>query len=115
MFFWIRNSYSSETYLLCKRYHRVNRPFIGTARNNYIAGVFEKLGVRDPYRDLVRLPEEVELAVREKDGKRFAFLLNYAKTAVKVAFLRPVRDLFTGETLEGERELPPFGVTVAEL
>ena len=108
--------FSGEGALVSRAVGKGRVYYYGAAFTEEAAGVFfEKLGVRDPYRDLVRLPEEVELAVREKDGKRFAFLLNYAKTAVKVAFLRPARDLFTGETLEGERELPPFGVTVAEL
>lgn len=88
----------------------------GSAFTEEAAGIFfEKLGVRDPYRDRLALPGEVELAVREKDGKEFAFLLNYAKTPQKVEFLRPAQDLFTGEALFGELTFPPFGVIAAEI
>ncbi len=90
--------------------------YYGSAFSEQAARVFlEKLGAADPLRDTLTLPQEVELAVREKDGKRYAFLLNYAKHEAELVFRRPCRDLLSGELLSGKTVLPAFGVFVAEL
>jgi beta-galactosidase len=64
---------------------------------------------------IAQAPQHVELALREKDGKRWLFLLNYLSAPQRVKLAAPMRSLYTGEELAGEIELPPFGTLVAEL
>ena len=39
--------------------------------------LFDYLGLTEPWADCVEVPEEVELAVRKKNGATYLFLLNY--------------------------------------
>ena len=72
-------------------------------------------GVKPLFEGIAQAPQHVELALREKDGKRWLFLLNYLSAPQTVRLAAPMRSLYTGETLAGEIELPPFGTLVAEL
>ena len=90
--------------------------YYGSAFSEEAARIFlERLGAADPFGGVFELPETVELAVREKNGTQYAFLLNYDKNPVKIGLLRPVKDLLTGESLSGEKILPPFGTLTTEL
>jgi len=90
--------------------------YYGTAFTEQAAHVFlEKLGVANPYQDALKLPECCELAVREKDGKAYAFILNYASEPAEVDFLKDAVNLLTGEKLGGKTVLPKYGVIVAAL
>ena len=90
--------------------------YYGTAFTESAARTFlEKLGVANPFGDMLELPESCELAVRGDGDRRYAFVLNYLKTPAECRILRPARNLLTGETLEGACTLPPYGVMVLEL
>ena len=51
-------------------------------------------------------------AVREKDGRKYYFVLNYKKTPVKIQVKEALVDLYTGETVSGQVELEAFGTKV---
>jgi beta-galactosidase len=72
-------------------------------------------GVQPLFAGIADAPWSVELALREKEGKRYLFLLNYLPKAQTVTLHRPLRSLETEEVLEGSVELPPYGVLAAEL
>jgi beta-galactosidase len=58
------------------------------------------------------LPKGVELAAREKPGKKILFVLNYADKAQSVTLDRPYRNALTGEAEPAEVQVPPFDVKV---
>ncbi|MGN0992308.1 MAG: beta-galactosidase [Candidatus Ventricola sp.] len=90
--------------------------YYGTAFSEQAAQVFlEKLGVASPYRDVVALPACCELAVRAKEGREYAFILNYASETAEVEFLKEATDLLTGEKLCGKVNMPKYGVIIAAL
>ena len=87
--------------------------YFGAAFTEETARVFlEKLGAASPYADVLELPWECELAVREKDGRKYYFVLNYKKTPVKIQVKEALVDLYTGETVSGQVELEAFGTRV---
>lgn len=87
--------------------------YFGAAFTEETARVFlEKLGAASPYADVLELPWECELAVREKDGRKYYFVLNYKKTPVKIQVKEALVDLYTGETVSGQVELEAFGTKV---
>lgn len=87
--------------------------YFGAAFTEETARVFlEKLGAAFPYADVLELPWECELAVREKDGRKYYFVLNYKKTPVKIQVKEALVDLYTGETVSGQVELEAFGTKV---
>ncbi|WP_435738536.1 beta-galactosidase [Cellulosimicrobium sp. PMB13] len=72
--------------------------------------VLDRHGLVGPYADV----EDLELAVRARDGERTAFVLNHALTAVDVAAHASGTDLLTGRRIErGETlHLEPTDVVV---
>ena len=53
----------------------------------------EKLGVAEPYAEVISLPKECELVVREKDGKEYFFVFNYGNLATSFNLLEKMKEL----------------------
>ena len=89
--------------------------FGGTFTCENVTRFLEDAGVLSPWKEFVSLPESCELVVREKDGRQYLFVLNYAWEAQKICLKKAVTDLDTGLPAEGEVELPAFGTKVYAL
>jgi beta-galactosidase len=63
---------------------------------------------------LLKVPENVEVCMREKEGTRVYFLLNHQNSPVRVQFYKPMHDFLTGNTFSGNYDLPPHGVLVLD-
>lgn len=87
--------------------------YFGAAFTEENARVFlEKLGVADPWGELMTLPEDCELAVREKEDSQYFFVLNYSDSPREITLHSPLKDMLTGEQVQGVWKLPPFGVGI---
>jgi beta-galactosidase GanA len=63
---------------------------------------------------LLKVPDNVEVSMRQTvDGKIF-FLLNHQNTPVRIQFYKPMHDFLTGTTFSGTYDLPPHGVLVLD-
>ena len=58
--------------------------------------------MKEPYRELVTLPESCEIAVRKKGNDCYVFLLNYDRKPQKIILHRECRNLYTDELCVGE-------------
>ena len=63
---------------------------------------------------LLKVPENVEVSLREKEGARVFFLLNHQNTPVRLQFYKPMHDFLTGQNIMGNYDLPPHGVLVID-
>jgi beta-galactosidase len=63
---------------------------------------------------LLKVPENIEVSMREKEGSRIHFLLNHKPTPVRIQFYKPMHDLLTGANIIGNHDLPPHGVLVLD-
>jgi beta-galactosidase len=63
---------------------------------------------------LLKVPENVEVCMREKEGTRVYFLLNHQNSPVRIQFYKPMHDFLTGNTFSGNYDLPPHGVLVLD-
>jgi beta-galactosidase len=63
---------------------------------------------------LLKVPENIEVSMREKDGARIYFLLNHQTSPVRVQFYKPMHDFLTGANIVGNYDLQPFGVLVID-
>ncbi len=97
---------------------------LGRGRTIHVGGAFgrdlvKKLlahaGVCEPFRDIVEAPEAVEIVLREKDGRRFLFCLNYQATKQEVRLKATATSLYDGKCLTGRVVLPPYGTAVFEI
>lgn len=74
-----------------------------------------KLGLAEPFSGTLTLPESCELAVREGEGGRYLFVLNYPAEAAELVLKKPLRNLLSGETENGSRTLEGYGVRIYAL
>jgi beta-galactosidase len=63
---------------------------------------------------ILKVPENIEVSMREKEGTRVYFLLNHQNSPIRVQFYKPMHDLLTGNNIVGNYDIPPHGVLVAD-
>ena len=63
---------------------------------------------------LLKVPESVEVSMRQNDKQKVYFLLNHNNSPVRLQFYKPTHDFLTGETISGRYDLPPHGVLVLD-
>ena len=63
---------------------------------------------------LLKVPENVEVSMREKEGTRVFFLLNHQNSPVRIQFYKPMHDFLTGNSFSGNYDLTPYGVLVLD-
>ncbi|MBM3883306.1 MAG: beta-galactosidase [Verrucomicrobia bacterium] len=63
---------------------------------------------------LLKVPDNVEVSMRQKEDTRLYFLLNHQGTPVRITFYKPMHDYLTGNTFTGNYDLPPHGVLVLD-
>ena len=89
--------------------------YIGTMSHqhfyNDLAGWLRQTCALHP---LLKVPENVEVSMREKDGTRVYFLLNHQNSPVRIQFYKPMHDFLTGNNFSGNYDLPPYGVLVLD-
>jgi len=63
---------------------------------------------------LLKVPENIEVSMREKEGSRVYFLLNHQNSPVRIQFYKPMHDFLTGQNIVGNYDLQPHGVLVID-
>jgi len=63
---------------------------------------------------LLKVPENVEVSMRQKDDTKVYFLLNHQNSPYRIQFYKPMHDFLTGNTFSGNYDLPPHGVLVLD-
>ena len=65
-----------------------------------------------PFADLISLPSDCELAVKEKDGTQWLFALNYSRMPQDIDVRQPLLDLDAGKQVQGSIRLEAFETKV---
>lgn len=89
--------------------------FGGTFTRENVKAFLKATGALSPWDGLLSLPEGCELAVREKDGKQFVFVLNYQKEAQTITLNQEMTDLDDGSRVQGEVTLAAYETKVYRL
>jgi beta-galactosidase len=63
---------------------------------------------------LLKVPDTVEVSLRQSADHRVYFVLNHQNTPVRIHFYKPAHDFLTGSMLQGNYDLPPHGVLVLD-
>jgi beta-galactosidase len=63
---------------------------------------------------LLKVPENIEVSMRQKEGANIHFLLNHQNSPIRMQFYKPMHDFLTGSTVVGSQEIPPHGVLVLD-
>ena len=63
---------------------------------------------------ILKVPESIEVSLRQKDDVQVYFLLNHHASSVRIQFYKPMHDYLSGAILSGSYDLPPHGVLVLD-
>ena len=63
---------------------------------------------------LLKVPEHVEVSMRQREDTRVYFLLNHQQSPVRIQFYKPMHDFLTGNNITGNYDLPAHGVLVLD-
>jgi len=63
---------------------------------------------------LLKVPDMVEVSMRQNDETKFYFLLNHQNSPVRISFFKPMHDFLTGKTFTGNFDLSPHGILVLD-
>jgi beta-galactosidase len=63
---------------------------------------------------LLKVPDTVEVSMRQKGDSKIYFLLNHQPSPVRIQFYKPMHDFLTDGMLQGNYDLPPHGVLVLD-
>jgi len=74
--------------------------------------LLENEKVIEPYKDLVKLPKEIELAVRTDGETDYIFLLNYQNSETVIRLEKPMESLLEQEYVNGELHIKAFDIKV---
>lgn len=77
--------------------------------------LMEYTGIREPFAEYITAPEEVQVVMRRKEGKRYLFVLNYQAGPRTFTLHAPATLMYNGESVTGEVTLPAYGTAVYEL
>ena len=108
------NSYYAGTPALIRnRFGKGEAYYFGGAFAMDTAELFiRKLCIEEPYAETLDVPADCELAVREKEGVQYLFVLNYGKDPAEVILKDGLRELLSGEHCFGRQVLEAYGVRV---
>lgn len=89
--------------------------FGGTFTRENVKAFLDYTGVVETYRDVVEVPEECEITVKEKNHKMYIFVLNYSDQKQEIWMKKPAKDMDTKEQAEGQIFLDAYETKVYEI
>ena len=63
---------------------------------------------------LMRVPEQIEVGMRQRSDYRLYFLINHQDAPVHVQFFKPVHDYMTDQQISGGYDVPANGVLIVD-
>lgn len=106
-------SYAGTPALVRNRFGKGEAYYFGGAFGEDTVRVFlEKLGVAEPYGKMISLPEGCELALREKEGRCYLFVLNYTAEPAEINIHTSLYNLLEQREETGRQILEKYGVRI---
>ena len=102
--------------LTCNKIGKGEAYYYGSAfSEDAIKVFFDRFDALEPFSDWFELPQSLELAVREKDGISYAFILNYQNKPESFVVKKGCYDVLENKRLQGTYELEPYGTAILRL
>lgn len=89
--------------------------FGSTFSRKNMSWLFDHLGIKEPFAEMIEAPETLEVVLRKKGEKRFLFVLNFQAEEMSFLLRKEMKVLYTGDTVSGEQSLPAYGTAVYEV
>ena len=84
------------------------------SRNN-TKQIFDYLGITEPFADMIEAPSDVQVILREKEGRKYLFVLNYMPEERTIVLKNKMRSVFCDVMAEGEIKLEKYKAEVYEV
>lgn len=112
---YVKDFYAGRPAITVNNYGLGKAIYIGTMSHQYFyQDLVVWLRQMCSLHPLLKVPENVEVSLRQKEGTRVFFLLNHQNSPVRIQFYKPMHDFLTGNSFSGNYELPPYGVLVLD-
>lgn len=114
----ILGTYTSGTYagtpaLIRNRFGKGEAYYFGGAfGEDTVRVLLEKLGAAEPYEEIISLPEGCELALREKEGRRYLFVLNFLSEPAEIHIHTRLYNLLEQREETGRQTLEKYGARI---
>lgn len=89
--------------------------FGGTFTRQNVTEFLTYTGIIDPWKELIELPADCEIAVREKNDAKYIFVLNYSSEKQDITLKTRMIDLYTTSYSEGMITLEPYETKVYQM
>lgn len=108
--------YAGQAALTERRYGKGRVLHLGsTFTRDTVKRLLDYTGILEPFQPWIEAPEGVEVVLREKEGRKFLFVLNFQPVRQTITLMQKAALLYTGQTVRGDVELLPYGTAVYEL
>ena len=77
--------------------------------------LFDYLKIKEPFKEYINAPETAEVIMREKDGQKYLFVLNYQAEKIEYTLQKPMLALYDKSEAYGNCTLPEFGTAVYKI
>lgn len=112
---YAKDFYAGHPALTLQTYGLGKAVYIGTLSHQHFYGdLVTWLRQMCSLHSLLKVPDTVEVSMRQKDGGRVYFLLNHQASPLRLQFYKPMHDFLTGNTFSGNYDLQPHGVLVLD-
>lgn len=107
------NYYNGEPALVLNTIDEGQAYYYGAGFSARTAEVFlQKLKFASPFKNMIELPREAELAIRRKEHTDYIFILNYMPYAIEINIKEPMFNMLLDKKTEGKITLDKYGVMV---
>lgn len=105
--------YAGEAAVTEKKHGKGRVIHVGStfSRNN-LDWLFDYTGIKEPFRDYIEAPASVEVVMREKEGKKYLFVLNFQAGEAEYTLKQKMVMMYTAESVCGKQKLGAYGTAV---
>jgi beta-galactosidase len=112
---YARDFYAGKAAMTMNKFGEGQAIYIGTmSHQKFYFDLITWLCQQCEISPLMKVPDKVEVSMREKDGAKIYFLLNHHESSVNITLPKPMHDFLTANMISGEYELPSHGVLVLD-
>ncbi|MFN7138575.1 MAG: beta-galactosidase trimerization domain-containing protein, partial [Limisphaerales bacterium] len=110
-----KDFYAGKAAMTCNEFGLGKAIYIGTMSQqsfyyDLVAWLRQMAGIHP----LLKVPDTVEVSLRQNEETRIYFLLNHQNSPVRIQFYKPMHDFLSGKDFTGNYDLPAHGVLVLD-
>ena len=110
-----RDFYAGKPAVTQNEYGSGKAIYIGTiSQQDFYDDLFAWLRNQLGMHSLIKVPDTVEVSMRERDDARVYFVINHKAEPVRINFLKTTHDFLSGKKFSGNYDMPAHGVLVID-